>query len=160
MKTCLECKLDKDLDEYHQKRGKPQAKCKRCRSKYMAKRYQDNIVNEKAKRKSNYTKNKEQILAATKAFYAANADEINLKRRLKKYGLTKTQYFGMLEAQANRCANKSCKSENSELVIDHCHYSQIVRGILCTNCNTALGLLKENLAAIDGLKDYIVKYKK
>ncbi len=161
MKTCKgPCKETKPLTEFHMKRGKPQAQCKECRSEYMAKRYVDNIEVEKAKRKANYEKNKSQILEERKVFYKLNAEEINLKRRLKKYGLTKEQFYEMLESQNYKCANKGCESGNESLAIDHCHFSLIVRGLLCDNCNTALGLLKESLAALNGLRDYLLKYKK
>lgn len=161
MKTCKgPCGKTKSLKEFHKKRGKPQAQCRECRSIYMAKRYKDNIVEEKAKRKAHYEANKEQILVEKKEFYAANSVEINLKRRLKKYGLTKEQLDSMLDQQDQKCANKQCVSGNKDLAIDHCHTSLEVRGLLCDNCNTALGLLKESLAAIDGLKDYLLKYKK
>jgi len=36
-----------------------------------------------------------------------------------------------------------CKAVE-DLVIDHCHDTQVVRGVLCRTCNMALGLLKEN----------------
>ena len=150
----------KPLTEFHLKRQKPQAQCKDCRAKYMAKRYQDNLEVEKAKRKAYYEENKSQILAERKYFYSKNADEINLRRKLKKYGLTRMQYEKMLSDQDYKCANRHCESGNENLAIDHCHLSLEVRGILCDNCNTALGLLKESLEAMDGLKAYLVKYKK
>lgn len=154
-KKCKECGKRKPIDQFHLKRGKPQAKCKKCRSKYMANRYQANIEVEQAKRRKNYYDNREKILLERKEFYEANKDEINLQRRLKKYGLTKDQYFDMLTAQDFKCANKACKSKNLDLAIDHCHVSLAVRGILCDNCNTALGLLKDCPDAIDGLKTYL-----
>lgn len=161
MKTCKgPCSKTKPISEFHLKRGKSQAQCKECRSAYMAKRYKDNIAEEKAKRKANYLLNRIKILAGRKVYYSQNVDEINLQRRLKKYGLTRVQYFNMLNDQNHKCANKGCVSGNENLAIDHCHYSLIVRGILCDNCNTALGLLKESTEAIDGLKSYLNKYKK
>ena len=160
MKQCLVCSIPKPVSEFHMKRGKPQARCKECRSKYMAKRYQDNIELERRKRKGYYESNRVQILAYRKAFYAMNAGEINLQRRLKKYGLSREQFFTMLENQDYKCANKHCRSGNKDLAIDHCHNSLEVRGILCDNCNTALGLLKESSDSIDELKEYLTKYQK
>jgi DNA-binding sugar fermentation-stimulating protein len=31
-----------------------------------------------------------------------------------------------------------------KLVIDHCHNTGKVRKLLCTNCNVAIGMFKEN----------------
>lgn len=160
MKQCLECGKTKPLEEFHMKRGKPQARCKMCRAKYMKDLYQKNRETERAKRKEYYELNKAQILEERKTYYNGNKDEINITRRLKKYGLTRQQYEQMLTDQNHKCANLACVSGNNDLAIDHCHISLTVRGILCDNCNTALGLLKESFQAIDGLKAYLEKCKK
>ena len=43
--------------------------------------------------------------------------------------------------------------------IDHCHTTNRVRGILCHNCNTALGLLKDNKQTLQNMIDYVNKHK-
>jgi len=37
-----------------------------------------------------------------------------------------------------------CSDHESKLVIDHCHKTGNIRGRLCNNCNSALGLLKDD----------------
>lgn len=79
-------------------------------------------------------------------------------RRLAKYGLTWEEWKQMLERQGNACA--ICGDRQSELVIDHNHKSGKVRGLLCSNCNSGLGMFKDNrhalrtaLLYLDGLYD-------
>ena len=40
--------------------------------------------------------------------------------------------------QAGSCA--MCSAHSERLLVDHCHRSGLVRGLLCTSCNTAEGL--------------------
>ena len=69
--------------------------------------------------------------------------------RRRRYGLTPERYLGMREAQGDACA--ICKRARS-LVVDHCHTTGQVRGLLCHHCNTMLGQADDNpellLAAI------------
>jgi hypothetical protein len=60
----------------------------------------------------------------------------NLKYTLKKHKISQGDYDKMLASQDGRCA--ICKLEK-RLVIDHCHSSGKVRGLLCTTCSTSLG---------------------
>ena len=39
--------------------------------------------------------------------------------------------------------------------IDHEHGTEKVRGVLCNNCNTALGLVKDNTEVLSRMIDYI-----
>lgn len=39
--------------------------------------------------------------------------------------------------------------------IDHCHKTKEVRGILCHNCNTALGLIKDNKQTLQNMLQYL-----
>ena len=68
----------------------------------------------------------------------------------RTYGISIEDYQRMLSDQQGEC--KICKSEGfvmaehhkMKLVVDHCHATGIVRGLLCHNCNRALGLLHDN----------------
>lgn len=160
MKTCIKCNETKEVIEFHLKRGKPQAQCKTCRAQYMKTLYQNNVDVEKQKRKTWYEANKEKVLAKMKADRVENKDEINLKRRLQKYGLTMQQHIDILAEQDSKCANKLCVSKITDLDIDHCHKSGEVRGYLCGHCNTAIGLVKESTESLKGLIDYLNKCKK
>lgn len=88
-----------------------------------------------------------------------NSRRGNLKRL---YGLTPEQVEVMLTAQNGCCAACGVKGSNPRsfaggLLIDHCHRTGQVRGLLCNVCNPALALL-ENPARYAALKNYLIRY--
>lgn len=69
------------------------------------------------------------------------------KSRIKgTYGITEQEYSKMFLDQEGKCG--ICFSalifRDRATHIDHNHETGIVRGLLCHNCNTAIGLLKED----------------
>ena len=61
--------------------------------------------------------------------------EENLRFR---YGIGVEDYEEMYKNQKGKCA--ICKKkEKKNLDVDHCHATGKIRGLLCRNCNTALG---------------------
>lgn len=81
------------------------------------------------------------------------------KYRLRiKYGMTIEQFEEMLRAQNNRCKIGGEEfGEGCPPVVDHNHTTGMVRGLLCKNCNTGIGMLKESpdrlFAAFNYLED-------
>ena len=80
----------------------------------------------------------------------------------RQYGITPEEYDQMLESQQGCCA--ACKTDqpgNSKhdryFVVDHCHETGKVRGLLCHQCNTALGLLKDNPETLSNLITYVLR---
>lgn len=63
----------------------------------------------------------------------------------------------MLIAQNYNCAICACKKY---LVIDHCHRTGKVRGLLCKKCNTALGGFNDDTKALEGAIAYLNKVEK
>jgi hypothetical protein len=79
----------------------------------------------------------------------------------RTYGISADQYDSMFEAQGGVC--KLCSSEGFvmkeshklKLVVDHCHKGGNVRGLLCHNCNRALGLLKDSTETLSKAIAYL-----
>lgn len=71
-------------------------------------------------------------------------------RNLAQYNITLAEYDLMYEGQKGLCAiceqkDESIKDERwQSLYVDHDHVSGRVRGLLCHNCNVALGLMRDN----------------
>lgn len=64
-----------------------------------------------------------------------------------RYGVDHGTYDQMLATQEGKCAicgvtEPGAKAERFS--IDHCHGSQVVRGLLCNNCNNGLGRFKDD----------------
>lgn len=81
----------------------------------------------------------------------SSLEEKNASRKLQRYGIDWESYNKMLLKQDNVCAiclkmetkkNQSGKATN--LSIDHNHTTGKVRGLLCSNCNFAIGHLDDN----------------
>jgi len=74
-----------------------------------------------------------------------------------KLKLSDEEYEALVAS--GECANSACRSKDRRLCIDHCHDSKKPRGLLCHNCNTALGLLGDNVQVILGLSQYLAQSK-
>ena len=79
----------------------------------------------------------------------------------RTYGIGLSDYDAMLKSQDCRC--KICggegflmaKHHSMKLVVDHCHTSGAVRGLLCHNCNRALGLMQDNTLSLKSAIEYL-----
>lgn len=71
---------------------------------------------------------------------------------LQTYGISAEQYHTMLENQGGGCKLCGRKPVKNKLPVDHDHSNGRVRGILCTPCNRAVGIVEKN---IDKLVDYL-----
>ena len=91
--------------------------------------------------------------AVEKSEWQKGTPELTRNRCLKyKYGITSADYERMLFEQNNCCyiCHAECK-----LVVDHCHESGKVRGLLCNYCNVMLGMAKDNPALLRLAANYL-----
>lgn len=88
--------------------------------------------------------------------YKARYRRSNLKSVLAKHDLTHEQYEKLLADQDGLCAvcRRGPKGK-TRLSIDHCHRTGKVRGLLCDACNTALGMLDDDVTRIRMLSSYL-----
>lgn len=125
--------------------------CNRCRGRDYYERNQ-----EKARTAAHayYHANKKEIRARVVAKYKANPD-IRWNRELRyRYGISLKDYDAMCAAQSNRCA--ICGNlPKKRLSIDHCHASNHLRGLLCGNCNTGLGMFKDDPVVMEKAIAYL-----
>jgi len=87
-------------------------------------------------------------------------------RRFRKFGMSSERYLEMFEEQKGLCA--ICNGEElakdalsgkfRALAIDHSHETGDVRGLLCSPCNRAIGLLKDDPATLRKAADYLERH--
>lgn len=94
---------------------------------------------------------------ARRAEYAE--DDRNPRRAfmlLHQYGITPDEYLDLRERQSNACA--ICGGEcptGRRLGVDHDHFTGGVRGLLCTRCNTLIGLALESETILEVAAAYL-----
>lgn len=81
-----------------------------------------------------------------------------------KFGITTREYNKMLRQQGGVCAichnpEQRCSGPGTSdhLCVDHDHTTGVVRGLLCRNCNSAIGLVGDD---VERLLSCIVYLKK
>jgi hypothetical protein len=104
--------------------------------------------------------NPDKVRAANKSYHAnlvgKRSDEMKSVQRVghlrRKYGLTLQEFADMSASQDHACF--LCQ-EVKRLAVDHSHTTGKVRGLLCWNCNTAMGKFKHDPSLLRAAADYI-----
>ena len=73
----------------------------------------------------------------------------------KKYGVSKEQWEEMYEQQEGKCA--ICGKLPKKICVDHDHKTGKVRGLLCDECNRALGFFYDNIKSLKNAINYLEK---
>ena len=77
----------------------------------------------------------------------------------RTYGMTPEQYDELLIGQAGRCAIcRAPVTANRRLLVDHCHRTAKIRGLLCGPCNTGIGQLRDDTETVRQAYLYLKEY--
>ena len=122
-----------------------------------------------AKKRAYYEEHRAEILAnrpriaeQRKAWHAANLEKSVGRRkdymRKHRYGIDPEQHARLIVEQDDRCF--LCKKA-AKLCVDHDHETGNVRKLLCSPCNTRLGVLEKIIARgqLDCFLAYIETFK-
>lgn len=125
MKECPKCQTIKELSEFYNKKSSKDGKSSWCKPCTNARPHNP---------------------------------EVHRRAKLKAiYGITPEEYTSLLESQGGVCA--ICKQyrphKGDSMCVDHCHATGSVRGILCGDCNRAIGLLKDNPTFLKNAINYL-----
>jgi hypothetical protein len=135
MRVCRRCGLLKPISSFNRSRNE----CKSCQAEY----HKDYIERNRVRRAE-----------VAKRWYDEGGGKAKTRaaRLQKTYGLTVEEFESMVARQEGRCA--ICKGVKP-LVIDHCHKSDQVRALLCSKCNTALGLFCDDIELLQEAISYL-----
>jgi hypothetical protein len=131
VKRCRICKEQKPLaTSFHKDRSKPDGFCNRCKE----------CNRDHAKRGYEKTPRSKKLEW----------------ERLHHYGISQEQYDAMFAAQDGRCAIcPSTGTVHGKLFVDHCHQTDVVRGLLCGNCNSGIGQLGDDIERLKAAIRYL-----
>ena len=154
LKQCTKCQEAKDITLYacdkYKKDGR-RSQCKECNKADHQRRYTANPQKERDRCDA--------YRALQKIENPGKLELSNKKTKLKAaYGLSFEDLIRMKEDQNGCCY--VCKIPETALNgrylgVDHNHKTGKVRKLLCANCNTALGLLKEDVTIMSSLIAYV-----
>ncbi|WP_265559864.1 endonuclease VII domain-containing protein [Streptomyces hygroscopicus] len=83
---------------------------------------------------------------------ACRAIDNRVGRLKRPYGITEAEHDALIASRGGVC----CISLSAPAThVDHCHETGRVRGVLCFNCNSGLGLLRDDPAAAHRAADYL-----
>lgn len=109
-------------------------------------------------------KTKEGKSAHQREYRSMRREEFRQKERERKFGLSLAAYAELVAQQDNKCAicgqpetqmrNGSVKA----LAVDHDHETGLVRGLLCCDCNQAIGKMKEDRNILLSAVRYLDKH--
>ena len=129
MKICTVCNQTKSCKEFYKRKSSPDGFATHCK-----------LCDNEKKRKWK-EQNKDRAYSTDR--------ERHLRHR---YGITTVDYDAMLQEQEGKCGicgtseNYSSHNGNRKdwsFAVDHDHNTGQVRGLLCNNCNRALGLFND-----------------
>ena len=149
IKICPKCKKSKSISSFAKCKSRKdglQYYCRTCVSK------EDKIY---------YRKNTDKLRKKARNYWKTRRDQKRNNDLKLKYGITSDDYNELLKIQNSVCAMCNTKplekhhrsNKPLPLAVDHNHNTGKVRGLLCRECNQALGSFEKH-------KNNIFKYLK
>lgn len=96
-----------------------------------------------------------------KRYREKNRKALSDSERKRRFGITPERYAELFKSQSGTCA--ICKNPETAtrlgkvkaLSVDHCHKSGAIRGLLCSDCNTGIGKLKDDPTILRSAIQYL-----
>lgn len=144
-KTCRKCGLTLPVTEFNKvtrtKSTGLRYRCKACEKAY-ANAYRKAHPNKARLRNLRYRKR-----------HPDRAKQQAFNKRWKRNGNNPANVQNLIDAHNGHC--DICGQKSVRLVVDHCHHTGKLRGILCDKCNFGLGLFKDDPSLLRRAADYL-----
>lgn len=138
MLDCRKCKEIKEINFFSKKSKSKRGYsyiCKKCHNEYS--------------RNTWYKNNSEKQIKSSAKWKSKN----KFKCLARKYNSTESFISELFQKSNHKC--ECCGLQDANLNIDHCHTSGIIRGLLCGNCNKALGFVFDNKDTLRNMIKYL-----
>lgn len=135
MKICTKCKESREITDFSPKDKEQRYRHNWCRF----------CVNERRRERR----------SENPTYYRRQKQDHILKTR---YGLSIQVYDAMLKEQGGVCYICKLSSETRSLAVDHNHRTGEVRKLLCSSCNTGLGLFQDNPSLLVKAAAYLLEH--
>ena len=108
-------------------------------------------------------KNKEKWAEYMRKYRKARPDIMRRIDLKKNFGITPEDYQQLLDKQNGVCAICGLPERKVDyrskrllpLAVDHCHTTKKIRGLLCADCNRAIGMLKDDVTILESAISYL-----
>ena len=139
-RVCTQCNEEKQVSEYRSRGGSLSHLLKSHCNKCLYKNHR------------NWVENNPDKVATYR-----EKDSWTLAKRVARYGLSPEEFINKYDEQGKLCG--ICKEEMDlvDSAIDHNHSTGSFRGILCKQCNRALGMFKDNEVLLNNAIKYLRK---
>ena len=135
LKLCTRCKKQKPADQenfFPRGNGKFRSWCKPCSKEF-------------------YHNRRMADLPASRA-------QARQRRFLNEFGIRLTpEQLSRVETaqQCDACGSTTTNAKDKSWYLDHCHWTNKVRGVLCNSCNSALGWARDSTSRLKALIAYL-----
>jgi|SRR6478609_7911381 len=141
MKQCRKCSVVKDSSNFYPAKNTKDGLYAWCKDCYLE-----------------YAKNRPKR--------SRSAEDNRRYNLMSTYGITPEEFDAILVRQGGKCATCPRKPNGtSNFHVDHDHSccpgprscGKCVRGILCGNCNKALGFINDDAKVLENLRNYVLQ---
>lgn len=103
--------------------------------------------------------NRDKLNSQVREWKRDNRELMRERKLIERYGINIQDYDAILDMQGGGCAicgSETPKRKNSvHLVVDHCHETGVIRGLLCYKCNVGLGSFEDNIDWLKRAIEYV-----